>query len=93
MRYLTATCSPGWGNLVTFDWNGLPVGREFNGKFLKNVKSPHHASPPPPHPHRQLVDIDRCITPAGQLEELMLAEAGVGKAAGQLKELMLGLVK
>ena len=26
---LTAMCSPGWGNLVAFDWNDLPVGREF----------------------------------------------------------------
>ena len=48
-------CSPGWGNLVAFDWTGLPVGREFNCKFLKNVKSPPH--PPPP---RRLYN-DRCI--------------------------------
>ena len=27
---LTAMCSPGWGNLVAFDWNDLPVGREFD---------------------------------------------------------------
>ena len=38
-----AMCSPGWGNLVAFDWNDLPVGREFYGKFLKNVKSPPYA--------------------------------------------------
>ena len=31
-------CSPGWGNLVAIDWNDLPAGREFDGKFLKNVK-------------------------------------------------------
>ena len=37
LGYLTAMCSPGWGNLVAFDWNDLPVGREFDGKFLKNV--------------------------------------------------------
>ena len=37
---LTAMCSPGWGNLVAIDWNDLPVGREFEGKFLKNVKPP-----------------------------------------------------
>ena len=43
-------CSPGWGNLVAFDWNDLPVGREFDGKFLKNVKSPPHALHPPPPP-------------------------------------------
>ena len=30
------------------DWNDLPMGREFDGKFLKNVKSPPHAPPPPP---------------------------------------------
>ena len=52
-------CSPGWGNLVAFDWNDLPVGREFDGKFLKNVKSPPHALHPPP-PLRRL-NIDRCI--------------------------------
>ena len=48
-------CRPGWGNLCAFDWNSLPMGREFDGKFLKNVKSPPHALPP-----RQLY-IDRCI--------------------------------
>ena len=26
----TAMCSLGWGNLVAFDWNDLPVGREFD---------------------------------------------------------------
>ena len=41
----TAMCSPGWGNLVAIDWNDLPVGREFDGKFLKNVKSPPYALP------------------------------------------------
>ena len=45
LGYLKA--SPGWGNLVAFDWNDLPVGREFDGKFLKNVKSPPYALPPP----------------------------------------------
>ena len=40
--------SPGWGNLVAFDWNDLPVGRKFDGKFLKNVKSPRHPLPKPP---------------------------------------------
>ena len=45
---LTAVCSLGWGNLVAFDWNDLPVGREFDCKFLKNVKSPPHALSPPP---------------------------------------------
>ena len=47
LGYLIAMCSPGWGNLVAFDWNDSPVGREFDGKFLKNVKSPPHALPPP----------------------------------------------
>ena len=41
----TAMCSPGWGNLVTIDWNDLPMGREFDGKFLKNVKSPPYPLP------------------------------------------------
>ena len=50
LGYLTAMCSPGWGNLVAFDWNDLPVGREFDGKFFKNVKSPPHALPSPPPP-------------------------------------------
>ena len=27
---LTVMCSLGWGNLVAFDWNDLPVGREFD---------------------------------------------------------------
>ena len=35
LGYLIAMCSPGWGNLVAVDWNDLPVGREFDGKFLK----------------------------------------------------------
>ena len=53
LGYLTAMCSPGWGNLVAIDWNNLPVGRQFDCKFLKNVKSPRHALlplPPPPPP-------------------------------------------
>ena len=52
----TAMCSPGWGNLVAIDWNDLPVG-EFDGKFLKNFKSPPYALPPPPC----RLNIDRCI--------------------------------
>ena len=44
----TAMCSLGWGNLVAFDWNDLPVGREFDCKFLKKAKSPPHALPLPP---------------------------------------------
>ena len=27
------------------DWDDLPVGREFDGRFLKNVKSPPYALP------------------------------------------------
>ena len=53
---LTAMCSLGWGNLVAFDWNDLPVGREFDWKFLKKVKSPPYALPPRRH------YIDRCIS-------------------------------
>jgi len=45
--FLLAMCSLGLGNLVAFDWNDLPVGREFDCKFLKKVKSPPHALPPP----------------------------------------------
>ena len=51
LGHLTVMCSPGWGNLVAIDWNNLPVGRQFDCKFLKNVKSPRHALlplPPPP---------------------------------------------
>ena len=59
-------CMPGWGNLVAVDWND---GREFDGKFLKNFKSPNPhpmpcltpPTPPPPPPPRQL-NIDRCIS-------------------------------
>ena len=40
LRYLTAMCSLGWGNLAAFDWNDLPVDREFNGKFLE-MSNPH----------------------------------------------------
>ena len=47
---MIAMCSPGWGNFVAFDWNDLPVGREFDDKFLKNVQSPPQALPPPPPP-------------------------------------------
>ena len=61
---LAAMCSLGWGNLVAFDWNDLPVGREFDCKFLKKVKSPPHALPPPPRRHY----IDRCITKAAIIE-------------------------
>ena len=35
-------------DLVAIDWNDLPVHREFDDKFLKNVKSPPYALPPPP---------------------------------------------
>ena len=45
---LTAMCSLGKGNLVAFDWNDLPVGREFDCKFLQKVKSPPLALPTPP---------------------------------------------
>ena len=53
----TAMCIPGWGNLVAVDWND---GREFDGKFLKNVKSPNpHPMPcfppPPPSPSLTLI--------------------------------------
>ena len=60
LGYLTAMSNPGWGNLVAVDWNGLPVGGEFDCKFLK-MSNPHpHALPPPPPPPRRLY-IDRCI--------------------------------
>ena len=50
LGYLTAMCSPAWEILVAFDWNDLPVGREYDCNFWKNVKSPPHALPPPPPP-------------------------------------------
>ena len=34
---LTVMCSLGLGNLVAFDWNDLPVGREFDCKFLTGL--------------------------------------------------------
>ena len=43
---LTAMWSLRWGNLVAFDWNDLPVAREFDCKFSKKVKSPPYALPP-----------------------------------------------
>ena len=57
LGYLIAMYSPGWGNLVAFDWNDLPVGRKFDGKFLKHVKSPPNPLPPP-----GWLYIDRCIS-------------------------------
>ena len=45
---LTVLYSLGRGNFVAFDWNDLPLGREFDCKFLKKVKSQPHALPPPP---------------------------------------------
>ena len=57
LGYLIAMCSPGWGNLVAFDWNDLPVGRKFDGKFFKHVKSPPNPLPPPGRLY-----IDRCIS-------------------------------
>ena len=42
-------CSPGWGDFYAFEWHDLPMGRVFDGKFLKNVKSP-----PPPMPRLPL---------------------------------------
>ena len=38
--------SPGWGNFCAFHWNDLPVSREFDGKYLENVKTPPHAPLP-----------------------------------------------
>ena len=37
---LTAMCSLWWGNLIAFDWNDLPVGREFDCKFLRKGQIP-----------------------------------------------------
>ena len=52
-------------DLVAIDWNVffLPVHREFDDKFLENVKSPPHALPPPPPPHPRRLNVDRCIRP------------------------------
>ena len=58
---LTEMCSLGWGNLVAYDWNDLPVGREFDCKYLEKVKYPPHALPPPPSPPPRRHYIDRCI--------------------------------
>ena len=44
---LTAMSSLGWGNLVAFDWNDLPVGREFDCKFLKKLNPRPMPSLPP----------------------------------------------
>ena len=38
---LATMCSLGWGKFWTFDWNDLPMSREFDSKFLKNAKSGH----------------------------------------------------
>ena len=39
---MDSNVTPGWRKLVAIDRNDLPVGREFDGNFLKNVKSPLH---------------------------------------------------
>ena len=44
---LRAMCSLRWRKLAAFHWNYLPIGREFDSKFLKHVKSPSHALIPP----------------------------------------------
>ena len=36
-------CSPWYGNFCASDWNDLPARREFDGKFLENVKTSPHA--------------------------------------------------
>ena len=59
---MTAICLPGWGNFCAFDLNVLPVGREFDGKFLKNVKSPPHALPPPPAGFKLIGPLSRLAT-------------------------------
>ena len=52
LGYLTAMCSPGWGDLFAIDWNDLPVGREFDCKFLKmSNPTPLPAFHPPPALH------------------------------------------
>ena len=58
LGYLVAMCCPGSRDLVAFDWNDLPVGREFDGKFLK-LSNPHPMPRFPP-PSRRLY-IDRYI--------------------------------
>ena len=52
LAYLVAMCSPGWGNLVAFDWNDLPVGREFDLQIFEKsqIPTPCPAFPPPPLP-------------------------------------------
>ena len=45
-------CSLGRGNFCAYDWNDLPVGREFEGHFLKKMSNPYalHVLPRPPPP-------------------------------------------
>ena len=33
LEYLTAMCSPGWGNSVAFDWKDLPWAGNLTAKF------------------------------------------------------------
>ena len=47
---------PGRGILVIFDLTFFPGGREFDSKFLENVKISPYAPPPP-----RRLDINRCI--------------------------------
>ena len=42
-------CSPGRGNFCAYDWNDLPIGREFEEHFLKKTSNPYalHDLPSP----------------------------------------------
>ena len=55
-------CSLGRRIFCAYDWNDLPVGREFEGHFFKIMSNPYAPPvlPPPPPPPRRLY-IDRCI--------------------------------
>ena len=76
LGYLVAMCSPGWRNLVAFDWNDLPVGGEIFEKC--QIPTPCPASPPHPPPCRPYTD--RCITviiPVSPLPGLSCSKGGL----------------
>ena len=78
LGYLTTMYSPGWGNLVAFDWEDLPAGREFDCKFLKNVKLPPAPFPLPPARPRRLYT-DGCVNEDIKHREELIKKDSVEK--------------
>ena len=63
LGYLIVMCSPGWVNLVAFDWNDFPWAENSTTSFWKmsNPHTTHTMLCPPPLPPFRRLYIDRCI--------------------------------